>query len=425
MAEEQKGIPLQIKRNTIYLALTQALIFTGLQLIPSLGALIMLRFTEELALIGLSLSIGSIIGPLMSYPAGKLADSRGRKIVLFLSLGLCGTGALLIYYSVISNSLIVFLMGLVIYGFGFGTIGQITVAAIDMYPRRMKGEGMGYVMTGTSLGSIGSPLLVWITSNFALQYGLDDLAIPWLVPPFLMVIGGILVYFIRPDPLEIARNIFDYYPSEVISNGKQAVGEIGVKFSDLLKKFPILVALVNNALGFGVMIMIMTLSSIILRQNNYSITLISISIALHIFGMFGFSSIFGRMVDRMGRKKMMYLGSIVLGIGGLLTPFTKEYLFITASLFLVGLGWSANNVATTTMLGDQTPPTSLGRMMGVNQLIGGAISLFLPALGGSLAQNFGFAAVGIASMILSIPIMLLAVKLREFSPGYYEDPIMI
>ena len=96
MTQETKGIPLQIKRNTLYLALVQALVATGFQLVPSLGSLIMLRFTDVLALIGAPLSMGKITVPLMSYPAGILADHRGRKSVLLLGVGLCGAGSLIV-----------------------------------------------------------------------------------------------------------------------------------------------------------------------------------------------------------------------------------------------------------------------------------------------------------------------------------------
>jgi len=434
MTQETKGIPLQIKRNTLYLALVQALVATGFQLVPSLGSLIMLRFTDVLAVIGATLSMGKITGPLMSYPAGILADRRGRKSVLILGVGLCGAGSLLIFYSVASNSLTVFVAGLVINGLGLGALRQTTVAAIDMYPRHLKAEGMGYVMTGTSLGSIGSPILVWVTSNYAASNGLDELALPWLIVPFLMVLSGVLIYSIKPDPLEIARNIGDYYPDEVVSKGKQVVKKkivsmskqvvenSSVKIGQLLRRIPVRISLVNNALSFAVMSMVMSLSALILRQNNYSVTLISICIGLHVFGMFGFSSVFGRLADRMGRKKLMYVGSIVMGISGFLTPFTSEYLIVTTGLFFVGLGWSMNNVATIAMLGDSTPPTSMGQMMGVNQLIGGAGSLIVPALGGYLAQNFGFPSVGVASFVIAIPIILLASRLRETSPGVYDHP---
>lgn len=422
MTQETKGIPPQIKRNTLYLALVQALVATGFQLVPSLGSLIMLRFTDVLALIGATLSMGKITGPLMSYPAGILADRRGRKSVLLLGVGLCGAGSLLIFYSVASNSLTIFVAGLVINGLGLGALRQTTVAAIDMYPRHLKAEGMGYVMTGTSLGSIGSPLLVWVTSKYAASHGLDELALPWLIVPFLMVLSGVLIYMIKPDPLEIARNIADYYPDEVVSKGKQVAERSSVKIGQLLKRIPVMISLANNALSFAVMSMVMSLSALILRQNNYSVTLISICIGLHVFGMFGFSSVFGRLADRMGRKKLMYVGGVVMGISGFLTPFTSDYMIVTTGLFFVGLGWSMNNVATIAMLGDSTPPTSMGQMMGVNQLIGGAGSLIVPALGGYLAQNFGFPSVGVASFVIAIPIILLASRLRETTPGVYDHP---
>lgn len=419
LSTDKTAIPQQIRQNTIYLALTQALIATGFQLVPSLGGLIMLRFTEALALITMTLSIGRITGPLMSYPAGNLADKRGRKAVLYLGMGLCGVGSLLIYVSIRVSTLIGFIGGLVLYGLGLGALGQTTVAALDMYPRSLKAEGMGYVMTGTSLGSIGSPLLVWAASTVANTYGFDELAIPWLVPPALMIVTAIMVSRVTPDPLDIARNITEFFPNEKTMKREQDVEEI--KVGSLLRTFPVQVALVNNALGFAVMLMVMSLSSLILRQNGYSITLISACIGLHVFGMFGFSSVFGRMADNMGRKKMMYIGSIILGLSGLATPLTKDYWIITVSLFFVGLGWSANNVATTAMLGDSTPPTSMGRMMGVNQLIGGASSLFLPAIGGYLAQNYGFPSVGVASMLLSVPILILAFRLIETTPGNYNN----
>jgi hypothetical protein len=91
------------------------------------------------------------------------------------------------------------------------TLGQITVAAIYMYPPAQRGEGVSYVLAGRSLGSIGSPILVWATTSYAASHGLDTLGAPWLIPPVLMVICGALIYFIRPDPLEIAKDKGRFY----------------------------------------------------------------------------------------------------------------------------------------------------------------------------------------------------------------------
>jgi MFS family permease len=412
-------IPSEIKRNTLLLFITQALVATGSQLLPALGGLVMLRFTDTLAWVGLTYSIRRIANALMSYPAGKLADARGRKPVLYLGLLLLGLGSIMIYYSIVVDSFLIFIGGLVVAGMAMGTLGQITVAAIDMYPLAQRGEGVSYVFAGRSLGSIGSPILVWVTTSYATSRGLDTLGVPWLIPPVLMVICGALIYFMRPDPLEIAKDIGQFYPGiEVKLRDASGVREMGM--SSLLRKYPVIVAIVNGTLALAVMTMIMALSTVLLKQHNYGLTMISVAIALHVVGMYGFSTIFGRLADRRGRKLMYIIGSIILAFSGLVTPLTSDYWAITGGLFLVGLGWSAVNVGSTAMMGDSVPPTSMGKIMGIHQLIGGALGLFIPTLGGVIAEGYGFPAVGVASLILSIPILLMAFKISESTPGVYE-----
>ncbi|MEE8354844.1 MAG: MFS transporter [Candidatus Bathyarchaeia archaeon] len=412
-------IPPQIKRNTLLLALMQALIATGFQLIPSLGALIMLRFTDALALVGLTLSIGRITAPLMAYPAGRLADSRGRKPVLYLGLLLGSVGSITIFYSVAVSSLGIFLRGLVVYGLGLGALSQITVAAIDMYPPAQRGEGVSYVLSGNALGSLGSPMLVWATTSYATTHGLDSLGVPWLVPPVLLALCGVMVYFIRPDPLDIARDKGRFYPGLEVKK-KAVSGGPEVSISSLLRKSSVIGAIINGTLALGVMMMMMALASVILRQNDYSLTMISVAIAIHVVGMFGFSTIFGRLADRRGRKLLFYIGSIVLAFSGLVTLLTSDYWAITGGLFLVGVGWSAVNVGSTAMMGDSVPPTSMGQIMGINQLVGGALALLIPTIGGTIAQRYGVPAVGVASLVLSAPILFVAFRLKERSPGVFD-----
>jgi MFS family permease len=188
----------------------------------------------------------------------------------------------------------------------------------------------------------------------------------------------------------------------------------------LIRKPSVIGAIINGTLALGVMMMMMALASVILRQNGYSLTMISVAIAIHVLGMFGFSTIFGRLADQRGRKLLFYIGSIVLAFSGLVTLLTSDYWAITGGLFLVGVGWSAVNVGSTTMMGDSVPPTSMGQIMGINQLVGGALALFIPTIGGTIAQSYGFPAVGIASLVLSAPILFVAFKLHESSPGVYE-----
>jgi MFS family permease len=182
-------------------------------MIPSLAGLIMLRFTGSIALVGLSLSIITIAGMVMSYPAGKLSDSFGRRPILLLGLLLGGLGSVLIYFSVVTNSLDFFIIALIINGLAQGSVNQIRVSAIDMYPVSRKAEGVSYVMTGGALGSLVAPIIVMITTNYAERANLDTLSIPWLAQPLILALASVLVFSVRPDPLVIARNIDKYYPT--------------------------------------------------------------------------------------------------------------------------------------------------------------------------------------------------------------------
>ena len=42
--------------------------------------------------------------------------------------------------------------------------------------------------------------------------GHEPIALPWLMLPALIVLGMVLVTFVRPDPKEIGMNLERYYP---------------------------------------------------------------------------------------------------------------------------------------------------------------------------------------------------------------------
>jgi hypothetical protein len=91
---------------------------------------------------------------------------------------------------------------------------------------------------------------------------------------------------------------------------------------------------------------------------------------------------------------VIVLGALILGTGAFLTPIFSSYTIITFAIFLVGLGWSAINVATTALITDLTPPDERGRMLGANDVTIGLAALSLPVLGGFVIANFGLSTLG-------------------------------
>jgi MFS family permease len=118
---------------------------------------------------------------------------------------------------------------------------------------------------------------------------------------------------------------------------------------------------------------------------------------------------------------VIWAGLAISGLGALLVPVTEIYSTITFGVFLVGLGWSAVFVAATAIIADTTAPQQRGRAIGVNDTMAAAFAISLPLLGGLIAQELGLMAVGVFGAALVLLPLPLLVRLRETSPGVFEE----
>ena len=94
-------------------------------------------------------------------------------------------------------------------------------------------------------------------------------------------------------------------------------------------------------------------------------------------------------------------------------PLTQSYLIITLGVFLIGLGWSATNVATTALLCDLTPGRMRGSILGANDVVTGVTSVGLPAIGGAILSAFGGVAFGVAGVAVALPVVLSMLLIKK------------
>src|SRR5579884_2115429 len=161
LVERDLQIPPLIRRNTILLTLAEMFVGTGQQMVPTLGSIVVYSFLRSTTFAGISTSIIGLTRSLVSYPSGHLADRRGRKPVLVLGLVLSLVGAIGMGTSVIESSFALYLLGLLIFGIGSGTSQQQRrLSAADMYPPARRGEGLGFVLTGSLVGALGGPAII-------------------------------------------------------------------------------------------------------------------------------------------------------------------------------------------------------------------------------------------------------------------------
>ncbi len=189
------------------------------------------------------------------------------------------------------------------------------------------------------------------------------------------------------------------------------------EFRESVVRIPLPVAssFLISALASGIMVTMMSLLSLHMSIHGFALTLITLSVTFHVIGMYGLSLPFGRLVDTIGPKKVMTAGILMTGIGGLLTPLTVEYNVISAAIFLVGLGWSATNISSSSVISAMAETGARGRVLGLNDLAIGMASVAGPLFGGLVISDYGFFAWGLYGFLLSVPGFLLAVG-TKFSP---------
>ncbi|HEU5317627.1 MAG TPA: MFS transporter [Chloroflexota bacterium] len=412
-------IPPIVRRNTLLLAASQAIIGIGSQMIPALAPVMVVRLSGTDALLGVSGATSGISKLLAAYPVGQITDRYGRRAGLLLGGALGLVGALILGTAVLVWSLPLLIAGLLVFGAGVAGTQQLRLAAADMYPPARRAEGLGYVLSGSLVGAVLAPLVVGAAQAAAPAFGIDAAALAWLLVPFTLVPCMLLVAQVRPDPKEIAADLSRYYPGYVppapVPGALEAL-EAPVPpatILDWLREYPKLVAFSASTVAQGTMTWMMTLTSVSLSHHGHDLSAISTSVAIHVVGMFAFSLPLGRLCDRTGRRPVLVGGMVVLATGAILVPATADYWIATAGTFLVGVGWSGASVAASALIADTTEPALRGRAIGVNDTCAAAGSIGFPLLGGPLAAAFGLMTMGALTAAVTIPVMLLAARLRR------------
>jgi MFS family permease len=402
------GIPPLIKRNTTLFALSQSFMGASTQLGYGLGPLMVVTLTGSASLAGLTVALFGFSRFLVAYPVGKITDTYGRKPGIQLGLGLSLVGTIIVGVAMLLHGIAALVVGILIFGMGFNAAQQMRVAAADMFPPRLRAMALGFVATGSLIGLVISPVLMWISEIIASHTGLEPIALPWLMVPTLILVGMILVTFVRPDPKEIGMNLERYYPDYTPQPKPHAAQRSEFSARTLWRHTPTRLAIISNCAGYGNMSIVMVLTSLVLAHHGHSLTAIAFSHMFHSAGMYAFSIPLGRLADRYGREQVMYPGVATTVIGAIFVTFGAEYWSVTLGTFLVGIGWSAANVASTALIADLSETEHRGRAIGVSDSGAAVMTVIAAAVTGPLVECTSLPAAGAAAaLVATVPLLLL------------------
>jgi MFS family permease len=381
--------------NTLFAA--QSLGSAGFIAVSTVSSIVGAMLSGNPALAGLPSAVYLIGSALAALIAGIIMDRIGRRKALTLGLIFGMGGSALAAIAIISKSFPLFLLGMGIMGMANAPLQLGRFAAAEVNPPESRGRAISNVVLGGAVGAVFGPLLVGPTGQLAQRAGWDELAGPFGAAMLLFVIAALVIFiWLRPDPRDLGREIAKYYPTPDLNENQSR------PLSMIFRQPGPLLALTAMVFGQVVMVMLMVITGLHMKQHQHQLSVISLVISSHTFGMFGFSIFSGRLADRWGRGQAMLIGSGTLILACLTAPLSPDVLPLAVALFLLGLGWNFCYVGGSSLLADHLMPAERARAQGFNDLLIGLVSAAGGLSSGVIFSALGFGLMGIVGAVFAV-----------------------
>ena len=367
------------------LAVAQALLTTGNILLVAVSALIGKQLASHPALITLPVAL-QFLGMIMAtLPAAHLMQKMGRKVgfVLGNCIGLLGTWVAL--QGLQANSLMHFASGTFLIGMAIGTAQQYRFAALDVCSLEQRPRAISMVMAGGILAAVLGPnLAIWSRQWFdgnpfeGAFYGL-----------FLVYMLALLLIVSLP----LARPV------------KSAVQQSTRSYAELFKQPLLVAAIASGAIGYAVMVLLMTATPIAMQNDDFPFSNIAWVIQWHVLGMYVPSFFTGHLIRRFSSRSVIVWGCATLALCVLVNVLGQSYWHYWLGGLLLGVGWNFTFIGATHLLTFTYEPAEQGKVQGINEFM-----VFTAAALGSLLAGVGVDKLGWVwlNLVSLPPIMLVA-----------------
>jgi len=406
------------RRTRRLLVSTQVLGGLGVGAGVTVTTLLAFELSGSAALAGLAAS-ASAFGAGASAAAIGASSRFGRRpgLVTGYLVGLSGAGLAVVAAVLASFPLMVAATFLV--GSSSETNLQARYAATDLaIPERM-GADLSVVVWATTVGAVLGPNL---TGPGVFAAGL--LGVPELAGPYLLSAVGfgsaamLLAIGLRPDPLLLARRLAAQAvdaaaaPAGTPPSRRGLAAGLAAVGADPSAR----AAIATIASAHAVMVGVMVMTPVHMGHHGADVRIIGLTISLHIFGMYAFSPVFGRLADRIGPRAVLGLGFgqllAAVALASLSTP--RGGVGFLAGLLLLGSGWSAALIASSALLTSVLPLDARAPAQGLSDLAMNVAGGSAGALSGLIMTLLGFPLMAAMTVVLLlVPASLVLADIRR------------
>jgi len=349
----------------------------------------------------------------MSQVLARLMSTSGRRHGLRLGYSLAIVGGVIAGVGAESKSLLVFIVGLFVYGSGQASNLLSRYAATDLADADQRGRAMSRILFASTFGAVLGPVLV-IPAQAAGENWFDwnKYTGPWVFSSvfFLLSLANVIVR-LKPDPLLLAREL----RGEKVGDVPQL--RIREAFAQALATPGGRQAVFAMVVSQMTMVAVMTMTPVHLKAHGHE-GISSYVVSLHIAGMYAFSPLVGRFSDRRGRLATIRIGGLLLTAATAMSALAGDaHLLLFPALWLLGIGWSFGLIGGSSLLIDSVSEQSRVSVQGVADM---AMSFFGGVAGfssGFIRKAVGYHVLSSAALVLALLMVASTSLTRAASPA--------
>jgi len=383
---------LSSRGNILILALSQALMLSAIVLSMALAAILGAMLAPDKGLATLPVAAMVIGTAVASLPAALLMRRVGRRPGFLIGALLGIGGSLLSAFALHESSFVVFVIGHFLLGSYQGFANYYRFAAVEAADPGHTSKAISLVVAGGVVAAfLGPQLGVWGRDWIGGQIFVGS----YLAQGVLSFIALVLLSRLRLPDVAAAH-----------------VGRVR-PLREILSQPALRVAIFGAAIGYAVMIMVMTATPLAILGCGLPGSSVTPVIQWHVVGMFAPSFFTGALIERYGALRIMQAGFILLFGHVVLALSGVEFLNFLSALILLGVGWNFAFIGGTALLTQTYLPAERLKVQAVNEFAVFGLAALATLSAGWLYDRFGWATLNLTVAPLLLAALIAAIGIER------------
>ena len=378
------------RRNVLLLAFSQAATLSAIVMSMTLAAILGGNLAPDKGWATLPIAAMVVGTAIASLPAALLMRRHGRRAGFQIGAALGISGSLLSALALHRGSFVLFVIGHLLLGGYQGFGNYYRFAAVEATGPAHASQAISWVVAGGVVAAfVGPQLGQWGRDWFAQ----DVFAGSYVAQGALGVVALALLSQVHLPAVAVAAE------------------GVARPMREILKQPALRASILGVAVGYAVMIMVMTATPLAILGCGLPGSSVTSVIQWHVVGMFAPSFFTGTLVKRFGAPRIMQIGFVLLlGHVGIALLGTEVLHFLSA-LILLGVGWNFAFIGGTALLTQSYRPAEQLKVQAVNEFAVFGLVALASLSAGWLYDRFGWIALNLAVAPLLIVALLATAAL--------------